>query len=162
MTVPDPLADTLLPVLGAVRRTLRRVGGSAFSGDDLTAAQREVLVLVGRRPGRPVSEVARELGLAANTVSTIVSRLVALGLLVRTTDPDDRRIGRLTLTAPAQTRADATRSRRRTVLVEALDALEPAQVDQIRVGVDALAALVAQLDRLEREAAADVDLAGAR
>jgi DNA-binding MarR family transcriptional regulator len=155
---PDALADTLLPALGAVRRTLRRVGGSAFHDDVLTAAQREVVLLVGRHPGRPVSEVARELGLAANTVSTIVSRLVALGLVVRTTDPDDRRVGRLSLSPSAQARADAARSRRRTVLAEALDALDPAQVAQIRAGVDALAALVTRLDHLERT----TDLAAAR
>lgn len=152
MTVPDPLADTLLPTLGAVRRTLRRVGGSAFGDDALTVAQREVVFMVGRHPGRPVSEVARELGLAANTVSTIVSRLVALGLVVRATDPVDRRVGRLSLSGSAQARADAARGRRRAVLAEALDTLPPAQVDQIRAGVDALAALVARLDALDHTA----------
>jgi DNA-binding MarR family transcriptional regulator len=156
---PDPLVDTLLPTLGAVRRALRRVGGSAFPDDTLTAAQREVLLLVGRQPGRPVSEVARELGLAANTVSTIVSRLVALGLVERTTDPDDRRVGRLSLTAAAQARADAARGARRAVLSEALSALEPAQVDRIRAGVPALAALVTELGRIEAGA---TRLAGAR
>ena len=71
----DPLVDALLPTLGAVRRTLRRVAGSAVSDDALSAAEREVVLLVGRRPGRPVSEVAQELGVAPNTVSTIVSRV---------------------------------------------------------------------------------------
>jgi len=151
--VVDPLADTLLPTLGAVRRTLRRAAGSAFADDTLTAAQREVVLMVGRHPGRPVSDVARELGLAANTVSTIVSRLVTLGLLVRTTDPDDRRVGRLSLSPAAQARADAARRARRAVLAEALDTLDPAQVEQIRAGVEALTALVAQLDRLERDPA---------
>ena len=102
MPAHDSLLDALLPTLGAVRRTLRRVAGSAVSDDALTAAEREVVLLVGRRPGRPVSEVAQELGLAPNTVSTIVSRLVTRGLVVRATDPDDRRIGRLSLTAAAQ------------------------------------------------------------
>lgn len=154
---PDPLVDTLLPTLGTLRRTLRRVGGSAVTDDTLTASQREVVLLVGRQPGRPVSEVARELGLAPNTVSTIVSRLVARGLVVRTTDPDDRRVGRLSLVAAAQARADAARQARRVVLTEALDALDPGQVEQIRVGVGALAALVEQLDRTP-----DARLAGAR
>ena len=81
-------------------------------------------------------------------MSTLVSRLVALGLVVRTTDPADRRVGRLSLTDAAQARADAVRDRRRTVLAEALDALDPEQVAQIRAGVDALGALVARLDRL--------------
>ena len=153
MPPSDALVDTLLPTLGALRRTLRRMSGSTFGDDALTAAQREVVLLVGRRPGRPVSEVARELGLAANTVSTIVSRLVALGLVVRRTDPDDRRVGRLSLSPSAQARADAARSRRRTVLAEALDALDPAQIAQIRAGVDALAALVTRLDHFDHTTA---------
>ena len=157
MSSHEPLVDALLPALGAVRRTLRRVAGSAVSDDALTAAQREVVLLVGRRPGRPVSDVAQELGLAPNTVSTIVSRLVALGLLVRTTDPDDRRVGRLSLSPVAQARADAARRARRTVLAEALGALDPAQVEQIRAGVGALTALVAQLDRLEHPGARELE-----
>ncbi len=159
MPAHDSLLDALLPTLGAVRRTLRRVAGSAVSDDALTAAEREVVLLVGRRPGRPVSEVAQELGLAPNTVSTIVSRLVTRGLVVRATDPDDRRIGRLSLTAAAPESADAARARRRQVLAAALDALDPAQVEQLRVGVTALAALAEQLDRA---GASDGIRAGAR
>ncbi len=87
MSAHEPLIDALLPALGSVRRTLRRVAGSAVRDDALTAAEREVVLLVGRRPARPVSDVAQDLGLAPNTVSTIVSRLVARGLLVRDTDP---------------------------------------------------------------------------
>lgn len=147
--VTDPLVDALLPTLGAVRRTLRRVAGSAVTDDALSAAEREVVLLVGRRPGRPVSEVAQELGLAPNTVSTIVSRLVARDLVVRATDPDDRRVARLSLTPAAQESADAARARRRQVLTAALHALDPAQVDQLRVGVAALAALAEQLERTE-------------
>ena len=143
----DPLVDALLPTLGAVRRTLRRVAGSAVSDDALSAAEREVVLLVGRRPGRPVSEVAQELGVAPNTVSTIVSRLVARGLVVRATDPGDRRVARLSLTPAAQESADAARVRRRQVLTAALHALDPAQVEQLRVGVAALAALAEQLER---------------
>ena len=155
----DPLVDALLPTLGAVRRTLRRVAGSAVSDDALSAAEREVVLLVGRRPGRPVSEVAQELGLAPNTVSTIVSRLVARGLVVRATDPGDRRVARLSLTPAAQESADAARVRRRQVLTAALHALDPAQVEQLRVGVAALAALAEQL---ERAGAPDGIRAGAR
>jgi len=157
--VTDPLVDALLPTLGAVRRTLRRVAGSAVSDDALSAAEREVVLLVGRRPGRPVSEVAQELGVAPNTVSTIVSRLVARGLVVRATDPGDRRVARLSLTPAAQESADAARVRRRQVLTAALHALDPAQVEQLRVGVAALAALAEQL---ERAGAPDGIRAGAR
>ena len=150
MSAHEPLIDALLPALGSVRRTLRRVAGSAVRDDALTAAEREVVLLVGRRPARPVSDVAQDLGLAPNTVSTIVSRLVARGLLVRDTDPGDRRVGRLSLTPSAQESADAARARRREVLAAALDALDPAQVEQLRAGVTALGALAEQLERAGR------------
>jgi len=106
---------------------------------------------VGRRPGRPVSEVAQELGLAANTVSTIVSRLVARGLVVRATDPADRRVGRLSLAPAAQETADAARARRRRILADALAALDPMQVEHLRAGIDALGALAVELERVGRD-----------
>lgn len=141
------LAESLLPTLGSVRRNLRRVAGGGFFDEELTAAQREVALLVGRRPGRSVSDVASELGLRPNTVSTIVSQLVAKGVMVRETDPVDRRVGRLTLTPQAQARADAARFRRREVLADVLRRLDPQQVADLRAGVAALAALAEALRR---------------
>src|SRR5690349_19950701 len=105
-TAPDVLLDELLPTLVTGGRTLRRLAGPVFPHDALTTAQREVVFLVVRRPGRPVSEVGPELGLAPNTVSTMVSRLVAQDVLDRTTDSADRRVGRLSLTPPVQARID--------------------------------------------------------
>ena len=58
--------------------------------------------LVGRQPGISVREAAAELSLVPNTASTLVSKLAADGLLIRSVDTDDRRVGRLKLTAPAQ------------------------------------------------------------
>jgi DNA-binding MarR family transcriptional regulator len=71
---------------------------------------------------------------------------------VRDTDPADRRVGRLSLTPSAQDTADAARARRREVLAAALDALDPAQVEQLRAGVTALGALAEQLERAGRPA----------
>lgn len=133
--------DDLMPTLGSVRRQLRRAAGSAFPGDRLTAAQRDLVMLVGRRPGSTVSHVAGELGLAPNTVSTLVSRLVADGRLVREPDPADRRVGRLRLPPQAQAEADAVRARRRSVLAGALSELDPVQVADLQAGLVALRTL---------------------
>lgn len=143
----DAIADSLMPAVASVRRTLWRVGGTAYAHDSLTAAQYEVVLLVGRQPQRSVSEIAHELGLAPNTVSTIVSRLVAAGLLRRDTDPSDRRVGRLSLSTRAQAQADAYRARRREVLRDALLELDPGQVEELRAGISALAALEDALAR---------------
>ena len=74
-------------------------------------SQAELLRLVGRQPGISVREAATELGLVPNTASTLVSKLAADGLLIRSVDADDRRVGRLRLTEPAQRIADESRRR---------------------------------------------------
>jgi DNA-binding MarR family transcriptional regulator len=149
----DAVSETLLPAVGAVRRLLRRLAGPFVTTAPLevSTSQREVLLLVGKRAGRSVAEIADELGLAPNSVSTIVTQLVGAGLLVRETDPQDRRVGRLSLTAPAQEALDAARARRRGVLHEALDRLSPRQLADLAAGIDALEALAEELRTLERE-----------
>lgn len=142
-----------MPTLGSVRRLLRRAAGTAFPRDHLTAAQREVVMLVGARPDSPVSYVAEELALAPNTVSTLVSRLITDGWLVRDADPTDRRVGRLRLTPDAQAEADAVRARRRLALRDALCELEPDQIADLRAGLAAIKALGERLRAAERAAA---------
>lgn len=143
------VVDELMPTLGSVRRLLRRAAGAAFPGDRLTAAQREVVLLVGVRSGRSVSRLAAELGLASNTVSTLVSGLVAEGWLVREPDPQDRRVSLLRLTDQAQCHVDAVRARRRRVLHDALRRMDPGQVAELRSGLGALRALGERLGAAE-------------
>lgn len=117
------LAAEVFAVVGRFRRQLRRSTRTGFGIAGLTQAQVELLRLVGRQPGIAVREAADELALAANTASTLVSKLVADGYLLRTADAADRRIGRLRLTGPAQEVADASRTARRAALAAVLDRL---------------------------------------
>lgn len=133
------LAGELLATAGRFRRHVRRAGGRPRIGTGLPESQAELLRLVGRQPGISVREAATELGLAPNTASTLVSRLSADGLLIRTADPDDRRVGRLRLTAPAQRIADESRATRRATLGAALARLDPDQRDRLSEGLVVLA-----------------------
>jgi DNA-binding MarR family transcriptional regulator len=99
-TVDDETITEMLSILGRFRRRLRKAAPRSFD-DDLTAAQAELLRLIARRPGISVGEAAAELGLADNSVSTLAIQSVRQGLLVRRPDPDDRRIGRLSLAVAA-------------------------------------------------------------
>ena len=143
MDLRTDLVAELFSTVGRFRRTVRRAAGSSFTG--LTESQAELLRLVARQPGISVSAAAAELGLAANTASTLVSKLSAEGLLVRTPDPDDRRVGRLELTAPAQELADASRAAGRAVLAEALDELDDDDTRALADGLRVLASLTATL-----------------
>jgi DNA-binding MarR family transcriptional regulator len=135
------LPAELLGTVGRFRRKARRAGGRPPIGTGLPESQAELLRLVGRRPDISVRHAAEELGLAANTASTLVSRLAADGLLVRTVDPDDRRVGRLRLTESAQRITDESRAARRAALGAALERLDDGQIDRLIEGLSVLAEL---------------------
>ena len=69
------LVAELFGIVGRFRRTIRRTASVSFVTSGLTESQAELLRLVGRQPGISVSAAAAELGLAANTASTLVSKL---------------------------------------------------------------------------------------
>ncbi len=125
-------------VVGRFRRQLRRSAGRGFDSSQLTESQSELLWLVGRQPGISVSAAAAELGLVPNTASTLVSKLVSNGLLVRTVGDTDRRVGRLRLAEPAQQIIDASRATRRALLTEVLDELDGDQIESLTKGLEVL------------------------
>lgn len=131
------LISVLFGTVGRFRRQVRRSAGRGFAAG-LTESQAELLRLVGRRPGISVSQAAAELGLAANTASTLVSKLSSEELLLREPDPADRRVGRLRLTEPAQQLADASRAARRAVMTDVLDTLSDAEIESLRAGLEVL------------------------
>jgi DNA-binding MarR family transcriptional regulator len=133
------LVTELFGVVGRFRRQLRRSTGRSFDTAGLTEAQAELLRLVGRRPGISVREAATELGLVPNTASTLVSKLAADRLLIRTVDSSDRRVGRLRLTRPAQRIADTSRAARRAALTEVLDELDETEIDALAKGLEVMA-----------------------
>ena len=143
-TRTDLIAE-LFNVVGRFRRQLRRSTGRGFDAAGLTQSQGELLRLVGRQPGISVREAATELGLVPNTASTLVSKLAADGLLNRTVDADDRRVGRLRLTEPAQRIADESRAARRAALSAVLNELDPGQLDSLERGLEVLAEMTRML-----------------
>jgi DNA-binding MarR family transcriptional regulator len=143
------LASELFDVVGRFRRQLRRSAGRGFDATGLTQSQAELLRLVGRRPGISVREAAEDLGLVPNTASTLVSKLAADGLLIRDADADDRRIGRLRLTAPAQRIADRSRAARRATLAGVLEDLDADQIDRLESGLGVLTEVTRMLQKGE-------------
>ena len=144
------LVSEMFAVVGRFRRQLRRSTGGGFDATGLTQSQGELLRLVGRRPDISVREAAAELSLVPNSASTLVSRLVADGLLNRTTDDSDRRVVRLRLTAPAQAIADESRAARRAALASVLAQLDDSQIDHLANGLDVMAELTRLLHENEK------------
>ena len=138
METRTDLVNELFSVVGRFKRQLRRSTVGGFDPTGVTQSQVELLRLVGRQPDISVREAAADLGLAANTASTLVSKLSADGLLIRTVDAADRRVGRLRLTEPAQRIADESRAARRAALSAVLDDLDAHQLDSLANGLQVL------------------------
>ncbi len=132
------LISELFSTVGRFRRQLRRSAGRGFDAAGLTESQAELLRLVGRQPGISVSQAAAELGLVANTASTLVSKLAGDDLVIRDVDPDDRRIGRLRLSEPAQQLADDSRAERRAALSGVLEQLDDDELHSLTAGLAVL------------------------
>ena len=159
METRTELIGVLFSTVGRFRRQVRRTAGRAVERSSLegltlpaglTESQAELLRLVGRQPGISVSQAAAELSLAANTTSTLVSKLAAEELLTREVDPDDRRVGRLRLTEPAQRVADASRAARRAALADAIDDLDEDEISSLTAGLEVLAKMTQILQERAR------------
>ena len=143
-TLTDPVTE-VSRVVGRFRRQLRRSAARGFDSARLTESQSELLWLVGRQPGISVSAAAAELGLVANTASTLVSKLVGKGLLVRTVAQTDRRVGQLRLAGAAQQIVDTSRANRRAALSEVLNELDGDQIDSLAKGLKVLETMTRRL-----------------
>ena len=143
-------AGRLLEGLGAMRRQLRRSVGRPWPTTELTGSQIELVRLVRHVPGIPVSEAAERLGVAANTVSTLVRRLTDAGLLRKEADPADRRVGRLHVTAAARRRFEGWRDRRAEAVARALDRLDDDDRRVLEQAAPALDRLAAALQEGEQ------------
>ena len=97
MTTPieiSSLASQLRAVLGSLKRRLRERG----SVGDLTPSQVDVVRQLDRQGPATVSKLARESGLRAQSVGSIVAALEAEGLVSGSPDPNDGRQTLISLT----------------------------------------------------------------
>ncbi|MEU9993309.1 MarR family transcriptional regulator [Streptomyces sp. NPDC048045] len=144
----EELADALVRIQRLVRRRLR--GG--LTGPRLRGAEVELLRLVEARPGIGISDAARALHLAGNSVSTLVNQLVRDGHLTRETDPADRRAARLLLTETAEKRLEDWRRRRTELIGRQLSRLDEADRAALRAALPALRKLAVTLHEEAEEA----------
>lgn len=141
------VADLLLAQTGRIRRVGRRRQGRPQELARLTAAQLELVRLVRRLPGVSVARAADELGVAPNTVSTLVRQLTEAGMLVRTIDELDRRVARLALPEPLARRLGEWRDRRAVALADAIATLEPSEQATVAAAAGLLSRVADELER---------------
>ena len=104
----SPDYDALIAALRRVMRALDRSSRRLLIDHGLTAAQRAVLAVLETQPGASSTTLARAAGVGQATLTEMLDRLVARGLVVRTRSTTDRRRVELALTADAERLLRAT------------------------------------------------------
>ncbi|MFD8388917.1 MarR family winged helix-turn-helix transcriptional regulator [Streptomyces sp. NPDC059680] len=132
-------------MLVRIQRLIRRRLRDGLSEPRLRGAEVELLRLVESRPGIGISDAARALHLAGNSVSTLVNQLVRTGYLLRETDPADRRAARLQLTAAAGKRLGDWKRRRAELVGRHVSRLDDTDREALRAALPALRRLAAGL-----------------
>ncbi len=140
------MGDTRDELTAEIERSLRRI----FDADlrprhkpaelELTLGQLDCLHAISRLEAPSMSDLSRELGLPPSSVTGIVDRLVEAGKVRRESDPDDRRVVRVVLTAQGRRDRDRDRRLRRERLGRLLAALDDEELRALHTAL----ALVAE------------------
>ena len=126
----------------AVTRLNRRLRQQSLAG--LSPAQASALGTVNRLRNPTLGELAVAEQVQPPTVTRLVASMEAAGLVVRTTDVDDRRVARVRITAEGRRNLQRIRTLKNAFLTKRLGALDPQEQD-------AAVALVALLEHLVTE-----------
>lgn len=139
------VGDELMSVLVGLRRRVRRRLRPEAPGPKLRGAQVELLRAVEEQSGIGVRGAAETLHLAPNSVSTLVNQLVAMGMLERHPDPDDRRAAQLQLTDLAEHRLAYWRKARSELVGAGVAQLPEADQEALQQALPALRQLLVNL-----------------
>ena len=121
----------LLFLISDVGRLLRTYADQKARLHGMTRAQWAVLLRLERREGLKQSELAEALDLQPITLTRLVDRLCANGLIERRADPNDRRAKQLYLTPAARPLIDRIADRIEDLSDTVLDGIAPAELDQM-------------------------------
>jgi len=138
-----------------VLRTAADIGRSGLTGPQISV--QALLVVNGPTT---LGDLSRHLGLSHSTVSGIVDRLQARGLVRRTVDPGDRRYTRVSVTEPVERYMQDVSAAPAARLVAALRAATPEERRQVRDGMALLRRLLetGAGDRTEPPSAAEASV----
>jgi MarR family transcriptional regulator for hemolysin len=116
-----------------VARLLRTLADQRARQFGTTRAQWAVLVRLEHAEGLKQSELADQLDLQPITLTRLVDRLCANGLIERRADPSDRRVKRLYLTAAARPLMDRLAALGGEMMETVLDGFSLATVERMTI-----------------------------
>lgn len=141
------LTVELAKVLARIGRGLRYRTRDVREALDVTHSEAELLRLLDRKPGIRVQDAAQELGVASNSVSTLVKQLTRAALVQREVDPLDGRVAQLRLTPLAEEWAKRVGNAREATIGRALDSLDESDRQLLDAALPAMARLSKAISR---------------
>ncbi len=133
----EACARRVLEVVPQVMTVLRREMRSGARWD-LSVPQFRVLAFLGRAPRASLTELADFAGVAPATTSATVERLVRRGLVIRTSDPLERRRLQLELSNEGAELLERVRAHIRTRIAKLVLEKDNADQESIVAGLDEL------------------------
>lgn len=102
LTSPPPLSEHVCHSIYAMNLAIQRAYKPALDSLGLTYPQYLVMNLLWARDGQTVSSLAEQLDLESSTLTPLLKRLEASGLVERTRNPKDERQVLIGLTKPGR------------------------------------------------------------
>lgn len=109
----------------------------------MTPTMAATLATIARDGSLTLGELAAAEQVAPPTVTKVVSKLEAAGLIDRVVDPADRRVCRVALSAAGRKQVDENRSRRTAWLADRVAELSREEQERLAAAVDVLERLTA-------------------
>jgi len=126
--VPNELVDSLLDFIMVLSDTLRRVGHAYELASDLNTQELLVLLTLSSNGMMMVKDITEQVpGVSPSTLTRILDRLEADGLVVRALNPMDRRSFRVRLTDRGAQVVSEYQSRLESLAESMLEPLSPAE-----------------------------------
>ncbi len=142
MTTEAETAARLRLSATRLARRLRREADSGFTPSQLSA-----LAVVYNHGPLTLGALAEHERVAPPSITKVVAKLEADGLLARTADPTDGRVSRVTATATGRALIEESRRRKTTWLTERIRQLDPQAQAKLADALDALDQLVTMDDQ---------------
>jgi DNA-binding MarR family transcriptional regulator len=137
--VSSDVGDLAVRLRLAATRLARQLRQQSSAG--LSPSQQSALASIDRHGPRTLGEHADHERVAPPTITKVVNKLEADGLVARQADPDDRRFCRVTTTVAGDDFLTETRERRDAWLAVRLDALDADERRRLADALDVLESL---------------------
>jgi DNA-binding MarR family transcriptional regulator len=147
MKPTDPFTVTLQEGAELIMRGTMRSFFQYVKGTGLSMPQIGALLHLTKGGTVGISNLSDDLGVSNAATSQMLDRLVAQGLILRSEDPDDRRVKKIVLTDKGRKTVTESLNMRQAWLEELAGSLSPAEKEQIITAIKILIAKASQIDQ---------------